>query len=538
MRTTRLLPVLSLLSSITGCGTLFSARATVTPTQANANVQVDSRVAAVAGLVGAGIAAAQSSDVQVGTPVNAQASATTNATMAATTSSATTVASGGRVHLDEAGDVSTTTGGASGVSGVSTASGVAVNTGANVSASTGANVGASTGTGVSLGGATGATTSATVSVSIGRVDGVAIDRVATNDGHTVLAGGRVTLVGVPTVSGLTVLDGSITVHVGVAASATVRGHVAVGAGARGRRGHWEVPSGRLLLGDAAGHRWRCDVTGGAVDVATEGANPEGLEVWSPSAGSIQVHVTAEGDARLALSGELGAQGTSDAGRGVALPPGAMAALDDLLGAVPAGSIEALKLASAVQVVMRGNASTDPSFFTVPVRGRSLVVVVDVSASMADDDPRAADLFLMPDARPRKLDVARAELVKLIGSVGPDVQVDVIAFSSSLRTLWPAPVTLDAAHKAEAIRWIAGLRPLDETAPVAAIEAAAGLHPEQVVLLSDGRPTDREDVARELLGLAAGISTRIRLDVVGIGPDQDRVFLAALADRGHGILRMR
>lgn len=536
MRTTRLLPVLSLLSSITGCGTLFSARATVTPTQANANVQVDSRVAAVAGLVGAGIAAAQNSDVQVGAPVNAQAS--TNASATVSTTATTTVASSGRVHLDEAGDVSTTAGGATGVGGVSATSGVAVNTGANVSASTGANVGANAGTGVALGGATGASTSATVSVSIGRVDGVAIDRVATNDGHTVLAGGRVTLVGVPTVAGLTVLDGSITVHVGVAASATVRGHVAVGAGARGRRGHWDVPSGRLLLGDAAGHRWRCDVTGGAVDVATEGANPEGLEVWSPSAGSIQVHVTAEGDARLALSGELGAQGTSDAGRGVALPPGAMAALDDLLGAVPAGSIEALKLASAVQVVMRGNASTDPSFFTVPVRGRSLVVVVDVSASMADDDPRAADLFLMPDARPRKLDVARAELVKLIGSVGPDVQVDVIAFSSSLRTLWPAPVTLDAAHKAEAIRWIAGLRPLDETAPVAAIEAAAGLHPEQVVLLSDGRPTDREDVARELLGLAAGISTRIRLDVVGIGPDQDRVFLAALADRGHGILRMR
>ena len=74
--------------------------------------------------------------------------------------------------------------------------------------------------------------------------------------------------------------------------------------------------------------------------------------------------------------------------------------------------------------------------------------------------------------------------------------------------------------------------------MAALEAAAAMQPEQIVLLSDGRPTEREPVERTLLGLADGVSSRIRLDVVGIGPDEDRPFLAALAERGRGELRLR
>ena len=48
----------------------------------------------------------------------------------------------------------------------------------------------------------------------------------------------------------------------------------------------------------------------------------------------------------------------------------------------------------------------------------------------------------------------------------------------------------------------------------------------------------DTIAHALLGLAEGVSSRMRLDVVGIGPDQDRTFLAALAARGRGELRLR
>jgi len=216
----------------------------------------------------------------------------------------------------------------------------------------------------------------------------------------------------------------------------------------------------------------------------------------------------------------------------------MGALDELLRVAPAGSDDALRMAAAVQVALREAERSEPAFYNVPIRGRSIVLVVDVSYSMREPDPRAVDLSIAPGLTPTKLDVARAELVKVLGSLPADVAVNVVAFSSNVTTLWQNPRVMDRDALSEAIRWIGGLQPRDETEPVAALEAAAAMQPEQIVLLSDGRPTDRETIARALLGLADGVSSRMRLDVVGIGPDQDRTFLAALAARGRGELRLR
>jgi hypothetical protein len=58
------------------------------------------------------------------------------------------------------------------------------------------------------------------------------------------------------------------------------------------------------------------------------------------------------------------------------------------------------------------------------------------------------------------------------------------------------------------------------------------------VISDGRPSGDDDDGRSLLGFVQGIAVRTRLDVVGVGPDQDRDFLAALALSGRGSLRMR
>ncbi|MEZ4408666.1 MAG: VWA domain-containing protein [Polyangiales bacterium] len=307
----------------------------------------------------------------------------------------------------------------------------------------------------------------------------------------------------------------------------------------GLRARWEIGGGVLLLADANGHRWRVRVDAGSLGLSSEGANSVGRTVWTPGDGTLNVTVIVAGDRELALEGEVTAGVTvASATPAAPLAPGSLAALDELMAAAPEGSEESLRLASAVEIVTRANTPGGPAFFAVPVRGRSIVLVVDVSYSMRDVDPRASDLWLTPTARPTKLDVARAELVKLLGALPADVRVDVVAFSSTARTLWPAPRALDAAARSEAIRWVAALRPGDETAPVVALEAAASLQPEQIVLLSDGRPTDRDGDERALLGLAQGISARIRLDVVGIGPDQDRPFLAALAQSGRGELRMR
>jgi hypothetical protein len=142
------------------------------------------------------------------------------------------------------------------------------------------------------------------------------------------------------------------------------------------------------------------------------------------------------------------------------------------------------------------------------------------------------------ATPSKLDVARAELVKVLASVPSTVTVNVIAFSSRVHTLWSAPRAMDDNLLNEAIRWVAALRPQDETHPLEALQAAAAMQPDQIVLLSDGRPSDSDAVLQNVLGAVERMSTRSRVDVVGFGADQDRAFLTALASRGRGTLRLR
>ncbi len=473
MKSTQRVALIALTLAATGCGTLFSARAELTPTRAQAQLRVDGRVAAAAG-VAAGIVSA----------------------------------------LEEGGAADSQPAVAAGVHGPD---------GVGPTATPVATAAAPVGVAPAAPGAPSSTEAAAPRVALGRVVGVTVQRVVVGTSSDVLAGGALVLDGAPDVAGgISIVDGSI-----ACAPAAAGSHVA----------QWRVTGGTLLVAARDGHRWRLRVRDGSVGARTDGPNVEGHTIWSPASGALRVDLSAMGDERLALTGDAPSLVVGSSA-GAPLDARALGALDALLRAAPAGSEESLRLAEAVQVAVRDNASTTPAFFAVPVRGRSLVLVVDVSYSMREPDPRAIDRSIATALTPTKLDVARAELVKVLGSLPADETVDVVAFSSNVTRLWPAPRTLDAASLDEAIRWIAALRPRDETEPVAALEAAAAMQPEQIVLLSDGRPTEREPVERTLLGLADGVSSRIRLDVVGIGPDEDRPFLAALAERGRGELRLR
>lgn len=284
----------------------------------------------------------------------------------------------------------------------------------------------------------------------------------------------------------------------------------------------------IVVSDRHGRRWRARVEGGQLTARTDGTNPSGRVVWEPSGGEIRVSIVATGGDTLTLDNGGLPEAT------VELTPRVRGALDSLIGAVPSGSREAERIAAAVEVVIRNAESAEPSFYAIPVRGRSLVLMVDVSYSMSDPDPQGAWFA----ANPSKLDVARAELVKVLASVPRGVRVNVVAFSSNVATLWSASREIDDASLNEAVRWVAALRPRDETHPLEAMEAATSLAPDQIVLLSDGRPSDSEAVLRSLIDRVDAISARTRVDVVGFGADQDRQFLGTLAAHGHGTLRLR
>lgn len=369
---------------------------------------------------------------------------------------------------------------------------------------------------------------AEASVRIGVGVEVTVARVALGGGPDVLGGGALRIDGAPDLAGLRVIDGRLDARGGAAG---INARVSARTGAR-----VELGGGVLLLEDGRGRRWRCRVEGGAMQLQTEGANPQGVAVWVPSAASLRVSVTVQGDARLALTGD--APAVALATSPVALPARVLGALDALILAAPQGSAEALRLAAAVQVAIRQAESADPAVYSVPVRGRSVALLLDVSYSMRDLDPSSVWFELGPEARPTKLDVARAELVKVLAALPEGTTVNLVAFSSSARALWTAPRAVDGASLEEAIRWLVALRPADETHPETAIELAATMQPEQIVVISDGRPSGDEDDGRSLLGFVQGIAVRTRLDVVGVGPDQDRDFLAALALSGRGSLRMR
>lgn len=553
-----LIPLLLLASSL-GCAAQVRTQGGA---QVSAQVRGDARAAAAAGIVAAGISALASSGSEDSQPATQASVHTRTESSAAVTTREVVLrgvvliddATGAELRRVEGGSVRYAgDGGALAGASISSGSLRVRATGASdtwtvargtLTASTGRTVGVTEGTlrvsdraggecvategsiTLSADGAVVASAQpADAPVRVGASVEVSLVRAEIVGGPDVFGGGTVRLEGAPDLADLRMVDGSL--------DARPAGGARVSARAEGR---WSVQGGTVLLEDRRGRRWRCRVEAGEITATTEGANPQGRVVWTPSRASLRITVSVQGDLRLALTGD--APSVPLATSPVALPERAMAALDALIRAAPEGSVESLRFASAVQVAIRQAESADPSLYAVPVRGRSVVLLLDVSYSMRDIDPASIWFDLGRAARPTKLDVARAEIVKVLAALPAGTAVNVIAFSSSARALWPSPMTVDAARLDEAIRWLAALRPADETHPSTAVELAATMQPEQIVMVSDGRPSDDEDCGRNLLGFVQGISVRTRLDVVGVGPDQDREFLSALALNGRGSLRQR
>lgn len=565
MKHRSLLPTLLLLTSSLGCAAQLRAQGSPGGAQVSAQVRGDARAVAAAGVLAAGIsalAAGASEDSQPRPQAAVHTGDVTATAARSRTESGATVTGvevtlrgvaliddatgvtirrveGGSARFDIGGGAlagASITGGAlrvrargamdawtvsSGALRVSTGRTVQVREGAlQVSAR-------DDGTCVATGGTISLSTGASVveapapAVRVGASVDATLVRARLGGDANVLGGGRVHLDGAPDLADLRLIDGALD---------------AQAQGAVGVEGRWTVRGGAVLLEDGHGRRWRCRVEGGELVARTEGANPQGRTIWTPSRASLRISVSVQGDARLALTGDSPSVPLMTSP--VALPGRVMAALDALITAAPEGSVESMRLASAVQVAIRQAESADPALYAVPVRGRSVVLLVDVSYSMRDVDPAAIWFDLGREARPTKLDVARAELVKVLASLPEGTTANVVAFSSAARALWTAPQAIDATRLDEAIRWLAALRPADETHPATAVELAATMQPEQIIMVSDGRPSDDATCGRELLGFVQGISVRTRLDVVGVGPDQDREFLAALALSGRGSLRQR
>ena len=175
------------------------------------------------------------------------------------------------------------------------------------------------------------TTTTRTEVRTTRVTHVEVERIAADGGNQVIAGGEITVTGVPGAQGLAVVDGAVEFD-----DADLR----PAAGARGARVTVRATArptihvragGMVVVSDRHGRRWRARVEAGELTARTEGTNPSGRVVWEPTGGELRVTVVATGGESLTLDSAALPEAT------VALTPRQRGALDALIGAVPSAS---------------------------------------------------------------------------------------------------------------------------------------------------------------------------------------------------------
>ena len=159
----------------------------------------------------------------------------------------------------------------------------------------------------------------------------------------------------------------------------------------------------------------------------------------------------------------------------------------------------------------------------PGRGAALVLVLDVSGSMAQENPS-------------KLRQAKAGARALLDAAGPADTVGIIVFADEARWLLPPqPLTGEARRRA-----LARLDALEagggtylEPAYTAAADSLENVENEQswIVVVSDGMIAD--DDQRAVIRRARRAASGTKTITLALGADADREFLKSLAAAGGG-----
>jgi Ca-activated chloride channel family protein len=151
--------------------------------------------------------------------------------------------------------------------------------------------------------------------------------------------------------------------------------------------------------------------------------------------------------------------------------------------------------------------------------KDLVVLVDVSGSMAGEP----------------LAQARTVLDALVAELGPADQLELLRFSSRVERWRPTPAWMDPATRAEARRWIAGLRAGGATEMYTGISAALTARPRegvqrQILLVTDGFIGDERRIVQRVLQERPSAT---RLHTLGVGSAVNRTLTETVARAGGG-----
>jgi Ca-activated chloride channel homolog len=167
-------------------------------------------------------------------------------------------------------------------------------------------------------------------------------------------------------------------------------------------------------------------------------------------------------------------------------------------------------------------SLSPEAAAVSRIPRDVTLVVDVSGSMSGE----------------KMEQARRALHQLVGTLGAEDRLRLIAFSSTVRSWRDDWVRAVPATLREARRWIDELRADGGTNIHGALqEAVRTAAPENrlpvIVFMTDGMPTVGETRAERIGGMVEAQRGRARIFVFGVGYDVNTRLLDRLSEAARG-----
>lgn len=214
---------------------------------------------------------------------------------------------------------------------------------------------------------------------------------------------------------------------------------------------------------------------------------------------------------------------------------------------------------SMNVIVEVQNAPVPEFFGIPLdNAADVVFVLDVSGSMdnlasgrlaqyqATPPPPPAEPQPPPDPQqpapppapspmqPKKIDVAKAELIDALTKLPADTRVNVIFFNRDLTALAADVVPLDDNGRAGMIHYVGGVRASGSTALAPAMRAAFLMNSRRVVLLSDGLGNVGGGADSVLRDAREAMRGGVRIDAIGLGNGQDGSLLSTLAGESGGL----
>jgi len=137
-------------------------------------------------------------------------------------------------------------------------------------------------------------------------------------------------------------------------------------------------------------------------------------------------------------------------------------------------------------------------------------------------------------RPRKIDVAHAELVDALQRLPAGTRMNVLFFNNRLEAVHATIAPLNEGNRESIISFVRETFPDGRTALAPAMRTAFLLRARRIVLLSDGLGNLGGDAGSVLRDAREAMRGGVRIDTIGLGSDQDAYLLRTLAAESGGI----